>query len=222
MILNKEIILLIISIILIIIGLIIVFALRAPKVTTFKLIVSYLGSISVLLVIYNLYVNFQFQRKTEKNRISENTVRNVKNNWLEPQKELLYFYPEGYFLYASMNQDTDLTKDEPKNYDPIKRKQVEVYGSFRVFEAMEDFLSTTFSDLTHVYIWLNNFLAWMQSSILQKHWKLLSFNQSPDARQLIDEIIEKSNQLIELRKKKGHLTRKDYDDISKQIKVKYR
>jgi len=220
--LNKEIILLVISIFLIIVGLVIVLAFHASKVTTFKLIVSYLGSISVLLVIYNLYINFQFQRKTEKNRIAQNTIRNVKNNWLDPQKELLSFYPEGYFLYASMNQDTDLTKDEPKNYDPIKRKQVEVYGSFRVFEAIEDFLSTSFSDFTKIYIWLNNFIAWMQSPILQKYWKQLSFNQSPDTRHLIDEIIEKANQLVELRKKKGHLTRKDYDDISKPMQVKYR
>ena len=77
-----------------------------------------------MLVIYNLYINFQSDERIEKNRIAYNTIENIRNNYLGPQRELLNNYPEGYFLYASMNQDTDLQLTEPTNYDPIKRKQL--------------------------------------------------------------------------------------------------
>lgn len=212
---------LIISII-VIIGIYIVRSFKVENVKKFELLVRYLAALSVVLVIYNIYINVKSSEKIEKNRIAYNTIKNIEKNYLNPQKELLALYPEGYFLYASMNQDTDLNQTEPKNFDPVKRKQLEVYMSLRVFQAMEDFLSTVRYDITGMYVWINNFIMWMQSPILRQHWNILRFNYSDDTREMVQRIIEKSDELIALRAKKGLLNAEDYDAISKSFPVQPR
>lgn len=219
---DSAIIFLLISLAVTVIGIISVYTFHVSTIDKFKLLVSYFGGASMLLVIYNLYINFKSNERIEKNRIAYNTIENIRNNYLAPQKELLINYPEGYFLYASMNQDTDLKLTEPKNYDPIKRKQVEVYASLRIFQSVEDFLSTAAYDLTGIYIWLNNYLMWMQSPILRHYWSILNFNYSKDTRALMQRIIEESDYLIQLRKEKGKLTTQDYDKITNNFNVHYR
>lgn len=203
-------------------GIYIVYKFDVPNVTRFSLLVSYLGGISILLVIYNVYINFKSNDLLEKNRSAYNTIQNIQNNYLGPQKELLKYFPEGYFLYASMNQDTDLSVHMPTQYNSIKRKQVELYFSLRIFQSVEDFLSTATFDITGMYVWINNFLMWMQSPILQKNWHLLNFNYSTDTREMVNRIIKKADQLIALRKQKGKLVGKDYDEISHNFEVKPR
>jgi hypothetical protein len=187
---------------------------QISAVKQFQLIIMYLGGVSVLLISFNLYFNIKSNKKIEENRIAYDTIENVQNNYLDPQKELLDYFPESYFLYVSMNQDMQFTEKPTQNYDHAKRKEVELYGSLRVFQAMEDFLTTAPFDVTGSYIWLNVFLLWMQSSILQQHWKKLSPNFDGDTQEFIDLIIKKARELAELRKKKGTLTNKDYDAIS--------
>ncbi len=213
---------LIFSLIIILTGFFIVYKFRITSLTRFKLLLSYLAGISLLLVIYNIYINFTFNERVEKNRISYNTIENVQNNYLDPQKQLLANYPEGFFLYASMNKDADLKNFEPKQYDPVKRKQTELYISLRVFQSVEDFLSVGSYDLTGQFIWINVFLTWMQSSILQHYWSTFGQLYSQDTRELVLKIIEGSNFLIKLREQKGKLTAKDYDNISTKFKIKYR
>jgi hypothetical protein len=174
----------------------------------------YLGGVSVLLIAFNLYLNIKSNKELEDNRRAYNTIENVQNNYLDPQNELVKLFPEGFFLYASMNQDTRFTQQIPKVYDPTKRKIVELYGSLRVLQAIEDFLTTAPYDITGIYIWLNVFLLWMQSPILQSYWHITASSFSDDMQNLMDIIVKNSNALIELRKKKGTLTNEDYDAIS--------
>jgi hypothetical protein len=185
----------------------------------FQLTISYLGSISAILITYNIYITIQSNNKIERHNMAYNTIKNIQANYLDPQKELLDYYPEGHFLYASMVPDTDLGKHEPTEFNPIKRKQVEVFGAIRVFQAMEDFLSTVRYDLTGAYVWINNFVMWMQSPILQKQWGILAFNYSEDTREMVDRIIIESNKLVKLRTQKGKLTHQDYDAISKNFVI---
>ncbi len=192
---------------------------KVPGVKRFELIISYLGGFSALLITYNIYITTESNNKIERNNMAYNTIKNIQANYLEPQKELLEQFPEGYFLYASMLQDTDLSKQEPTKYDPVKRQQVEAYGSVRIFQAVEDFLSTARYDLTGAYVWINNFVMWLQSPILQKNWVLLGFNYSDDTREMMDRIIEKSQSLVKLRAQKGKLTTQDYDAISKNFPI---
>jgi hypothetical protein len=212
----------IICALIIVVGMVIIYKFNIDPVDRFRLVISYLGGVSVLLVIYNLFITFQFDKAIEKNRIVYNTVSNIQNNFLKPQKELVDYYPEGYFLYASMNPDIDLKTDEPKNFDPIKRKEIETYASLRIFQSMEDFLSTAAYDITGIYVWVNNYLMWLQSPILQANWIVLGFNFSKDTRAFVNRLIEKANDLIALRKQKGSLSIADYDAISDNFEVKYR
>jgi hypothetical protein len=212
----------IICALIIVVGIVIIYKFNIDPVDRFRLVISYLGGVSVLLVIYNLFITFQFDKAIEKNRIVYNTVSNIQNNFLKPQKELVDYYPEGYFLYRSMNPDVDLKADEPKSYDPIKRKEIETYASLRIFQSMEDFLSTASYDITGIYVWVNNYLMWLQSPILQAHWTILGFNFAKDTRAFVNRLIEKANDLIALRKQKGSLSIADYDAISDNFEVKYR
>jgi hypothetical protein len=87
---------------------------------------------------------------------------------------------------------------------------------------MEDFLSTAAYDITGIYVWVNNYLMWLQSPILQANWIVLGFNFSKDTRAFVNRLIEKANDLIALRKQKGSLSIADYDAISDNFEVKYR
>lgn len=206
------------------VGFYIIHRFNTTGVKKFELTITYLGGISVLLITYSIYLGIKTDQKIEKNRTAYNTIENIDRNFLRPQRDLLKFYPEGFFLYASMNPDTDLSQLAPHNtlVDPVKRKQVEIFYSIRVFQSIEDFLSTAAYDITGNYVWINNFLMWMQSPILQENWKILGFNLSDDTRNLIGRIIEKSNSLIALRKEKGKLSFEDYDTISKNFIIHYR
>lgn len=195
---------------------------HTSRLKKFELTIAYLGGISAVLITYNIYINMQSNDRIEENRMAYNTLENITRSWLLPQKELLEFYPEGYSLYASMNQDTDLKDFEPKQFDPAKRKQLEVVYSIKVFQIIEDFQSFAKYDITGAYVWINNFLMWLQSPILQHYWKILSFNFSDDTRALVPRIVEKANYLVELRKKNGTLTNNDYDAISKNFEFKPR
>src|SRR5688572_5050163 len=116
--------------------------LEVPVEKKYELSLRLMASLSFFLVIYNIYVSIRSNDRIEENRAAYNTIENIQRNWLDPQMELLQNYPEGYFLYSSMVQDADFGIEVPQKYDPIKRKQLEVYYSFRVFQSMEDFLTT--------------------------------------------------------------------------------
>lgn len=219
MFINEAVLFLIIFMVLIIGGYAIVNRFHITALKRFQLIVSYLGGLSALLITYSIYLGIQTNRTIEKNRIAYNTITNISNEYLNPQKELVDYYPEGFFLYASMNLDLDLSKHVPKTYDPAKRDLVELYGSLRMFEAMESFLTTSAYDLSGIPAWICNFLTWMQSPILQKNWHVLGFNFSDDTREMLARLIVEANKLNELRKQKGALTPQDYDAIAKNFKI---
>lgn len=186
----------------------------------FELIVSYFSGMAVFLITYNIFITIRFNKDLEQSRIAHNTLENIQNNFLMPQKELLNNYPEGYFLYASMQPESNLSQNMPTTHDPIKRKQVERYCSQQIFQSMEDFLSIYHYNKDELYVWINIFLAWMQSPILQDQWQLLQFNYAEDTRQLVDQIIYGAKILYDLRSKKGMLTAGDYDRISKKFNMK--
>ncbi len=198
--------------------------LDVSKDKKFELTIRNIATVSVFLVIYNIFLSVRSNNRIEKNRLSASTLDNIQRNWLSPQKELVQSFPEGFFLYASMIPDVDFGRPDsmPKQYDVAKRKQLETYYSLRIFQAMEDFLTIGSYDITGKYVWINNFLMWMQSPILRQNWNQLSFNYSVDTRGLVSRLITQSDTLIRLRKIKGKLNPADYDALSKPFYVKFR
>lgn len=221
MIINESVTFLIIVAITVVIGLIIVTRFKdLSKIKRFELIVSYFSGMAVLLITYNIFITIRFNKDLEQSQIAHNTLENIQTNFLDPQKEILHYYPESYFLYATMQPDTTLSSKEPKEYDPIKRQHVEAYCSQRIFQSMEDFLSIHHYNSEGLYVWINSFLGWMQSPILQEQWQILKFNYAQDTRELVEEIIYGAKLLHDLRKEKGTLDTQDYDMISKNFKTK--
>lgn len=222
---NSQLEVLVITIVLIlvyIVGYELIRRLEAPIEKKYELSLRLMASLSFFLVIYNIYVSIRSNDRIELNKAAYNTVQNIQRNWLDPQSELLQKYPEGYFLYSSMTPDADFGMAVPEKYDPLKRKQLEVYYSLRVFQSMEDFLTTGKFDTTGKDVWVNNYLMWMQSPILRSYWNKLSFNYAKDTREFVGKIIKESDALIVLRKKKGKLMVQDYDSVSARIEVAFR
>jgi hypothetical protein len=204
--------------IVLIIGIYVVTKLRQEPLKRFELVIMYLGGLATLLVSINIYLNLLSANRIEKNYLAYNLVKDVQKNYLGPQREMVKLYPESFFLYTSVNPDVDFSDISPKNYDPTKRELVELYGTIRFFQAMEDFLSTVhFENEEFIYSWLNVFLLWMQSPILRKYWLLMAPSFAARTRRLIDTLIKNSDILIALRKKKGFLTRDDYGALSKPL-----
>lgn len=212
----------VVLIIIYIVGYELIRRLDVPIEKRYELSLRLMASLSFFLVIYNIYVSIRSNDRIEQNKAAYNTVQNIQHNWLDPQSELLQKYPESYFLYSSMVQDADFGVEAPQQYDPLKRKELEVYYSLRVFQSMEDFLTTGKYDTTGKDVWVNNYLMWMQSPILRNYWKKLSFNYSKDTREFVGQIIKESDGLLALRKKKGELMVRDYDSVSARIEVAFR
>lgn len=211
----------IIFLFIIIVGISLIYSFDISHVEKFRLTITYLGGISVFLLTYNIYMNIRTNKFIEEHRIAYNTVENIKNVFLQPQKEIVEHFPEGYYYWATINPDSDLGTYTPAG-DPAKREALEYYFSTRIFQAMEDFLSTAKYDLTDVPTYLNFFLTWIQSPILQRHWKIQATMYSPDTREFINTLIEKAKILEERRKIKGPLTYKDYDAVSNKITIMLR
>ena len=87
----------------------------------------------------------------------------------------------------------------------------------RTFQAIEDFIVTSRYNVVEQYVWINGFLMWLQSPILQNYWSILSCNYSSKTRAITEKIIEGARFLSELRKQKGTLATADYDEVSKKI-----
>ena len=129
-------------------GIIYVLKLNSKKDRKVELIIGISAGVSIILVMYNLILTTHSNIRIEKNRIAHITLENIQRNWLSPQIELSNNYPEGFFLYKSMTQDVDYGIAVPIEYDSVKRIQIEISTSIRIFQAMEDFLTIGSHDLT--------------------------------------------------------------------------
>jgi len=89
----------------------------------------------------------------------------------------------------------------------------------RIFQSIEDFLATERYNVVDQYVWINSFLMWMQSPILQNYWPILSFNYSARAREVTEKLIRNAQDLSALRKQKGKLEAADYDAVSKKFDI---
>ena len=203
-------------------GCLLVIRLKTEKARKIELIVEILAAVSVVLVAYNLILSTESNKRIEENRIAHITLENIQRNWLSPQIELSALYPESYFLYRSITPDSDYCQLEPEYYDPARRKQIEIAYSFRIFQAMEDFLTIGSRDVTGKYVWINNFLMWMQSPILREHWNRVSFNFSKDTREMINRLIIESDALMARRALLGKLMPEDYDSVACRFVVHFR
>lgn len=219
---SKLLYVLITVVIIILIGVIYIIKLNTQKDRKLELIIGLTAGVSIILVMYSLILTTHSNIQIEKSRNATTTLENIQRNWLSPQIELSQSYPEGFFLYKSITPDADHGNTAPIEYDPAKRAQIEIATSIRIFQAIEDYLTLGSHDLTGSNVWINNFLMWMQSPILRKNWKSLSFNYSIDTRKLIERLISESNKLIHKREKKGILTSEDYDHISTNFEVTFR
>ena len=219
---NNLFLILITTLIIIIFGCIFVKKLDTKKDRKLELIIGITAGVSIILVMYNLILSTHSNNRIEENRIAHITLENIQRNWLSPQLELSKAYPEGFFLYKSMTPDVDYNGFEPVTFDPAKRKQIEISSSIKVFQAMEDYLTIGSNDITGKGIWVNNFLMWLQSPILKRNLKVLSFNYSKDTRKLVERLIIEGNKLTLKRKKNGKLTNRDYDEVSNVFEVQFR
>ncbi len=200
-------------------GVIEIIRFHVPAVKRFDLIFTFLAGIATFLISGDLYLTITSDARSEENKIIYNSLDNVQKNFLDPQRELLSYYPEGFFLYASMNPDVDFTHEKPHAFDAVKRKQVELYISMRIFQSIEDFVVTARYNVVDQYVWTNGFLMWLQSPILQSYWPLLSFNYSTNTREFIEKLIKNAQDLNALRKQKGALESADYDAASKKVEI---
>lgn len=219
MLISWTLVLFIIFFVVLLTGLIEIIRFHVPAVKRFDLTFTFLAGIATFLISGDLYLTITSNARSEENKIAYNSVDNIQKNFLDPQRELLAYYPEGFFLYASMNPDIDFSHEKPHTFDAARRKQVELYFAIRIFQSIEDFLATAPYNVVDQYVWINSFLMWMQSPILQSYWPIVSFNYSARAREVTEKLIKNAHELSALRKQKGTLEPADYDAVSKKFDI---
>ncbi len=191
-----------------------------PRVEQFKLLISYLGGISVILVCYSIYFTIRSTNETAVHQLAFDTMKVTQRQWTNPLKELKNYFPDSYYLYASMFPEENF-KEVPKGINEKKRRVIELYFSNKIYQVLEDFLTTRKLENSGEESWLNIFFMWMQSPILIKNWYPVVQCYNQDTRYLIEDCIEVGKKLIALREdKKAPLTAEDYDKFSDAFKVR--
>jgi len=69
------------------------------------------------------------------------------------------------------------------NTNNTKKWQTINYLSILIFQAWEDFLTSSKIDETGEIVWLNNFLQWLNSRILRDNWSVLKTNFAPTTQE---------------------------------------
>jgi hypothetical protein len=149
--------------------------------------------VSTFLVIYVLFLNVDFNTRTEEARTRENDLKLSEVLYTKIIREMLEYFPESIFIYNEIAPfDPRSTEELEKvvKYDPLKRKAVEEYfanvliGNFENLMTMNKYIVGADMGwwLTYYYIF--------QSAIIQRVWKNVYIFFPPEMIYLVNNFIE--------------------------------
>ena len=161
------------------------------------LLLSSLGSIALLITIYDRRNTIRRQLDQDKYRVIMDDLSNQRQNFMAPLKDIMSYYPESLPIYYEMfNVNGGKTAVLPDNIDPIKQKMVEQNIALTIFQIVENFLSVaTITSPPVLTEWMSRMVVWFQSPTLQAIYQQQKPLFSDDAIQFIDNIIIQSNRL---------------------------
>jgi hypothetical protein len=134
-----------------------------------------INSIFIPLGIFFTFSVFMKQLDSMKR---EATYKIIDRGWLDVNKKFLDYYKECPNFVNSLYFNWQIKiLGNIEMYDKNKDKWYAVnYISIIIFQAWEDFITSSKIDDTGYEVWISNFLQWTNSDILLKNWLVLKSN----------------------------------------------
>lgn len=164
---------------------------NASGIEKIQLIFTMLGSLTTLLVIYNIYLSIKYNEKAEDSQHVQHSIDNNKQSFISPLEKIVSYYPESFELYQSMTPSiTTMHPPTPINQD--KKIVVDTLLSSVVLQSMVDYLLLSTHSLDRRQRWVVLFMTWLRSPILRREWLNTRQYYVPKTVNIIDRLIEYS------------------------------
>ena len=137
---------------------------------------SMLSSLFIPIGIYLTYKVFHLQFQSMKR---EATYKVIDRGWLNVNKSFVEYYNECpefidslYFKWQKKIMGIQNDNSSGDKWYAVN------YISITIFQAWEDFITSSDIDDTGTVVWINNFLQWANSPLLYNNWNVLKTNFS--------------------------------------------
>lgn len=181
------------NIALIVLFLILVLLYYASTVPIGSLIDRYTNKIPVItgfFISFGLYLTYLIFNTNLNNIKRETTFKIIDRGWINVNQKFVEYHDKCpafveslYFPWQKTNEIFKITNVENKKSDMWYAVN---YLSILIFQSFEDFLTATDHDETGDYVWICNYLQWVNSPILENRWSVLKSNYSETTIHLVD------------------------------------
>ena len=145
-----------------------------------------LSSIFIPIGIYLTYTIFS--RQIQEMRINA-TFRSIDRGWLSINKQFIENSDKCPNLIDSLAYDWQINALGKKQYKLSQEEDDWVasnYISNCIFQSMEDFITGSVLDETAPVVWVSNYIPWVNSNILNRHWLVLKSNYADTTIEFAD------------------------------------
>lgn len=152
----------------------------------------FVGKFSLIAAVFIPIGTFMtlFVFQLQSNTLSRDaTFRVIDRGWVVINEKLITFYDQApdfvESLYYPWQKLTDCPPKKKKDHG-CDEWYVVNYLSILIFQGWEDYLTSSNVDETGNQIWINKFLQWTNSSILEEKWKVLKGNYARTTQEFGD------------------------------------
>lgn len=140
---------------------------KIPVITGF-----FIGG-GLLLTYYIFNISVENIRKDLTYKIIDRGWLNINQKFMENYGKCPNFIESLYFSWQKNNLEFKISSQPVNKYDDWYAVN---YLSILIFQSFEDYLIVQEHDETGDYVWINNYLQWVNSPILENRWSVLKTN----------------------------------------------
>lgn len=137
----------------------------------FRMISEGFTILSVLMLVYIVYVNVKYSSIMQENTLRKQTSDITKGTYEDIIDNMAEYYPESYFLLNEIYAYTETPEKDIVNYDPAKRKMLEDVFSDKFLTNIDEFLVLKKYLITNHVGWIINIYYILTTPTIQKYYE---------------------------------------------------
>lgn len=156
--------------------------------------------ISVLMLVYVIYINVDYNATFQENTIRNNSYKISKELYIDIIEKMIDKLPESYFILNQVETFDDRSEEELVKiipHDPNKRLAIDDFFSSIIIENFENFLSLKKYLVIEQFSWILTFYFQFQAPIIIAYWSRWKDTYSP----IVNIVIEQFIQIFNFQKK---------------------
>lgn len=149
--------------------------------------------ISVLMLVYVIYINVDYNAVYQENTIRNNSYKISKELYIDIIEKMIDKLPESYFILNEVESIDDRPEEELLKiipHDPNKRRAVDNFFCSIIIENFENFLSLKKYLVVEQFAWILTFYYQFQAPSIIKYWTEWKDTYSPIANVVIEQFIQ--------------------------------